>query len=882
MTHATPASLTFPLSPKVLKGLTEDLKTVFQEKRAQLEVAFDRDFDTERYLSEHASALDDAIVGLAQRLLPETGLAVAAVGGYGRKELYPFSDIDLLVLVGSPYLTEPMSQALEAFSTALWSFGLSVGLSVRDTEAFHEEALKDVSVATTYLEHRFLFGSEALLEGEMTRFLKDLNPRHFFRDKMLERERRYQRFEETPYALEPNLKESPGGLRDLQVFLWCAKAAGLARNWEEMATQHLVTQAEYERLMEAHKTLQTYRIALHLSTKRHEDRLLFDVQETLAARLGVGPDGAQRASERLMKRFYLEAKAVTQINQIEIQTLEEHLFGRRGETEPVALDETFALVGNELDLLSRSGLKADPQGLLRAFYLRFTTPGVSRFSTRLMRAIWHAAPQVIDEDFRHNPENRALFLKLLAMKHADQALELLNAWGVLERLIPAFSPVVGQMQHDLYHIFTVDQHTLRCVRNVARFSQSEFAHEYPLCSQLAVAIPEKWPLLLAALFHDIGKGQGGQHAEIGAKALTTFCQDWAIDPATTDFVVFLVREHLLMSKVAQKEDTSDPEVIARFAKAVGSKPYLDALYLLTVADIRATSPKVWTPWKAQLLEGLYLTSLPFVSQQGDVPSVADTLEARREKAKALLTDAITEDERQALWDTLDVVYLMRNTAEDIAWQTKELCLGRRRQAALGLDPSHPIVKVRLAPKIEGLEVLLSMPDRKDLFLRAVAFFGHLGLSVLDARIHTTVDGLVIDTFLLTDRFAHHEPNRLVETIERELPEAFGDGEILPYSGGRLSRRSRHFPTPPELHMVPTQRGKTWLLSITTTDRVGLLFDLSQVFTKWHVNLETAKIATLGERVEDVFRLSGAELANDETLLQFEADVMSAIAPKKRR
>lgn len=853
----------------------DDVRTAFDAARSRLRNEFLRTLDASAYLHDHADALDEAVVALARLHLPETGLSVVAVGGYGRRELYAYSDIDLLILLKDDHGIDP--DRIEAFTTSLWRLGLTVGAAVRTEEAFLEEARKDVSVATTYLEPRLLFGEGALLEKAMADFAAELDPRTFFRDKMLELDRRYQRFDYTPFALEPNVKESPGGLRDLHVFLWCAKAAGWAEQLEDMADSGLITMSELSALMACREKIRRFRLGLHLISRRHEDRLLFDVQEPLAEMLGYEGTGARRASEVMMTDYYRHAKALTQVSSIEMQTIRERLFPKaKSPVEPI--DDVFGRQGDELALLEPAGIEKNPHALLRAFLLLHTSPGLTRFSTPLMRALWHGAEHLINDAFRADRINQATFLKIMSLKKGVfHALDAINAYGILERFLPEFAPIVGQMQHDLYHMFTVDQHTLRLLRNIEHFHRSEFAHDYPLCSQIASGLKDPLVLNLAALFHDIAKGRGGQHAELGAVDAAAFARRFSLSKDRADTLVFLVREHLLLSHIAQKEDISDPAVIERFAKRIGTRERLDLLYLLTHADVRATSPKVWTPWKAELLETLYLfTERFFRTESHEALTVGSTLELRKTEARRLLAKRLPEERYLPFWKTLDLVYWMRHTSETIAWHTEVLAPG----AECPGDEERIIVSARRAPKIDGFEVLLSMKDQKDVFLRAVAFLGSLHLSVVDARIHTTPEGRVIDTFLVVDRFERYDPDRLPAHIEEEMPRAMAAKGLPPAPIGRLSRRSRHFPITPVVRMRPDESGKSWLLTIITTDRVGLLYAMSEVFTRWRLDLHSAKIATLGERVEDVFRLTGDSLEQDDTLLSFEADLLNVLSPGK--
>ena len=847
----------------------------FQEERQRLASLWEANHDPQAYLRAHTAVLDQAIRSMVTlHDLPTKDIAIIAVGGYGRAELFPFSDIDLLVLTTDACSENTEVQdKISAFVTELWELRLTVGASVRSVSSFLSEAANDVSIATTYLESRCLWGNTALYTQSRQRFMETLDARRFFRDKMLELARRHQKFEDTPYSLEPNLKESPGGLRDLQVFLWCAQAAGVAESVTDMKTAGLITEREMHTLMACARHLETLRISLHLITKRAENRLLFDVQEELAKSLGYTETQQLRPSEALMKRYYLNAKAVVQMSVIQLQAIADRLFGSYDNVTPVPLERAFVARGDEMDIVNDDVFETDPNAILRLFYVYHSHPELTRLSTRLLRALWHASPN-IDEAYRHNPIHQQTFLDILRMpKGTYHSLKLMNMWDVLGRFLPPFRQIVGQMQHDLYHIFTVDQHTLRVVRNIRRFARSEFAHEYPFCAQIMSELPDNWRLTLAGLYHDIGKGSGGQHSDIGAEKVTHFCQTFGLTQATTEFVSFLVREHLTMSQTAQKKDISDPDVVRNFLEVVKTKERLDALYLLTVADIRATSPKVWTPWKAQLLEALYRATLAMMTGEDSAVSTEHTLIERKTRALDLLGTQVSDADREAFWQELNVVYFMRHTPEEIAWHTQTL--------AQHIHTPNPIIEIKRSERMGGILILLYLPDRKDLFLRAVAALGKSGLSVIDARVHTTHHGWALDTFLVTDRYERDDLEMLDAKIRKDLLTLLTSDKPLPVAPkGKLSRRSKHFPTRTMVTTVPDESGRAWILNVICTDRPGLLYSISEILARYGINLQTARIATLGERAEDVFLIDSPTLSDDETLLKLEADLVEAVTPPK--
>ncbi|MFA7624248.1 MAG: [protein-PII] uridylyltransferase, partial [Pusillimonas sp.] len=534
--------------------------------------------------------------------LPPGG-CLAAVGGYGRGELFPWSDIDVLILLARE--PDPHDQSLlEALVTALWDLGFDVGHSVRTLEDCRREAANDITVETALMEVRWLAGSKPLLAALQAAMSEQRDPQAFFQAKRAEMQQRHARHQDTPYALEPNCKEAPGGLRDLMVILWIAQASGIGQTWREIGQTDLLTPAEYRALRRAELAFKRLRIELHLLAGRREDRLLFDLQPALAKIYGFEGTKTRRASELLMQRYYWAARVVNQLNTILMQTLEERLFPPP-ENSGSIIDDEFCVRHNRLDIRRPDALERNPTLLLRAFLVMQERPELTGLSSQVMRAMWHAR-RLIDTQFRRNPVNRYLFLQIFqqprGIVHALRRMTLLN---ILPRYLPEFRKIVGQMQHDLFHAYTVDQHTLRVIRNLRRFTMPEHAQEFPLASQLVADMDRHWLLYVAALYHDIAKGRGGDHSELGAKDALRFCRQHNISADDTDLVVFLVREHLSMSSFAQKRDLTDPHTIHEFAARIKNERRLGALYLLTVADIRGTSPKVWNSWKGKLLEDLY-------------------------------------------------------------------------------------------------------------------------------------------------------------------------------------------------------------------------------------------------------------------------------------
>ncbi|MBS0292979.1 MAG: [protein-PII] uridylyltransferase, partial [Proteobacteria bacterium] len=631
---------------------------------------------TIRSLLRKLSTLADGLLcRLWTRAQLPPGWALVAVGGYGRAQLFPHSDVDVLLLL--PDATAAADDAarapIETFIGSCWDAGLEIGSSVRTVSECLAESAADVTVQTALLESRLVCGSAALFDEFRGRYEVQMDPRAFLVAKTLEMRQRHTKYEDTPYALEPNCKESPGGLRDLQLILWAARAAGLGGHWRELAANGLATPFEVRQIERNEALLFLIRARLHLLAGRREDRLVFDLQTAVAEAFGyrsTAPDGkrlAMRASETLMRRYYWAAKAVSQLSQILLLGIEERLNPSTHELRPI--NARFFEKAGLIEVASDDLYERHPHAILETFLLYESTMGLKDLSARTLRALYNARA-VMDGRFRRDPANRALFMQILRQPRGiTHAMRLMNQTSVLGRYLWSFRRIVGQMQHDLFHVYTVDQHVLMVLRNMRRFFMAEHAHEYPFCSQLASGWDKPWVLYIAALFHDIGKGRGGDHSRIGAQESRRFCRQHGVEREDARLIEFLVAEHLTMSQVAQKQDLSDPDVIHAFARRVVNERNLTALYLLTVADIRGTSPKVWNAWKGKLLEDLYRATLRVLG--GRAPDPAAEIEARKREALILLAlSSLPHEAHRNLWDTLDVSYFMRHEAPDIAWHTR--------------------------------------------------------------------------------------------------------------------------------------------------------------------------------------------------------------------
>jgi [protein-PII] uridylyltransferase len=587
-----------------------------------------------------------------------------------------------------------------------------------------------------------------------------------------------------------------------------------------------------------------------------------------------------------MRHYYWAAKAVAQLNQILLLNIEERL--NPTAQPPLPINERFADKAGLIEVRSDELYQREPHAILETFLVYQTTEGAKGLSARTLRALYNARP-VMNAKFRADPANRETFRRIVMEPEGiTHATRLMNQTSVLGRYLWVFRHIVGQMQHDLFHVYTVDQHILMVLRNVRRFFIADHSHEYPFCSQLAAGWDKPWIFYIAALFHDIAKGRGGDHSDLGARDVRAFCRQHGIERADARLIEFLVAEHLTMSRMAQKEDLSDPDVINTFAQRVGNERYLTALYLLTVADIRGTSPKVWNAWKGKLLEDLYRYTLRALG--GRAPDPDAVIEARKREALSMLAlHALPHLAHKALWDTLDVSYFMRHQADEIAWHTRVLTreLAVRAVASKAAspeavereaqEPDNSIVRARLSPEGEGLQVLVYAPDQHDLFARICGYFDNAGFSILDARIHTTHTGHALDTFQVVAPTLAEHYRALTAMVENDLALAIDQRGPLPApSKGRLSRRVKSFPITPRVDLRPDEKAQRWLLSVSASDRAGLLYCITRVLARYDISVQLAKITTLGERVEDTFLISGSQLQVNKRQIEIETELLETL------
>lgn len=778
-----------------------------------------------------------------------TEAALFAIGGFGRGLLFPHSDVDLLVLVERA--DPPRLRALEQCFSTLWDVGLKVGHAVRDPAQCRALAAEDASVFTSLLDARRLAGDPAL-EARLRAIVDDPQlwpPRAYLDARLAERNARHARYNDTAYNLEPNIKDGPGGLRTLDALRWLGRRLAHANDFSEMAADGLLDPAEQENLEQAEATLRSYRWALHLEAGRPEERLLFDYQRPLAERLGFRDEHAKNLGvEQFMQGYYRAASQVERLGAQMVERFEEML---EPPSEPLPVGKDFVRFGARIAVRDPERLLAHPAALVELFIERLKTPGIVGFTADTMRRL-HQATAVLDGQLAGDPSVLKAFLELLRMgAPAADALWRMNRHGLLAAILPAFGRVFGRMQYDLFHAYTVDEHTLRVLYNVARFADPAAKTQFPIACDIWPTLEKPELLLLAALFHDIAKGRGGDHSVLGEEDARQFCAKLGLPSEEGELVAWLVRWHLLMSTTAQRQDITDSDVVERFAKAVGDRRRLDLLYLLTIADIIGTSPKLWNGWKDRLLADLYTAAHYALRSEEEVFADAPTrVRECLERAMDLLTkEGFSVADCAHAWTDFPELSFLRHRPEQIAWQTAAIL---RAKGVTPLVEVHPL-SVRGAT-----ELFVYVPDRDGLFAALTAMLDRLHFSVMEARILSSHTGMALDTFLLLDAGTQQPATeQRAEELKQRMYRALSQpGHTHQPSKRNMSRHLKHFQMTPKIAF--NLAGDRTRLSLVGTDRPGLLAAVAQAMAEAGVRVHDARIATFGERAEDYFLVTNRQ------------------------
>ena len=829
----------------VTKQSIAQMKAQLKAQQNLVEIVFFQHKNAAQLLKKNTQLIDILLKQIWLQANIHKDVCLIAVGGYGRQELFPFSDIDLLFLLPNQH-DVVLNQQIEVMIGLLWDIGLNVGHSVRTLDECLNEAAQDVTVQTNMLESRLLMGDKENYQLLTQQINHLMQPAAFFAAKFKEQDNRHAKFNDTAYNLEPNIKESPGGLRDLNMIVWLARSQNLGKNWSELAKNKLITSLECRLIKRHERNLQTLRIRLHYLAKRREDRLLFDYQNELAINLGYETTQRKRASEQLMQSYYRSVKYISLINEILLKSLESTLSINAPTIVPI--NTRFEARNGLLAAKSAKLLQMQPTAIMESFLLLQQHPDLTGMSANLLREL-QRVKKLVNRDFRDLAENKALFLNILSQPNGvNHALRRMNDCGILGQYIPAFGKIIGQMQHDLFHVYTVDEHILNVLANLRRFAKPALKHEFPLCSELFAAFEKPHLLYLAALFHDIAKGRGGDHSSLGTKDARRFCKLHGLPKEESNLVAWLVEAHLKMSATAQKMDLSDPAVIEQFAQFVKTEKRLQALYLLTVADIRGTSPAVWNAWKARLLESLFYATRRTLGEERF--SLQQTIQLRQQEAAYKLTKyGLQAKSYQALWDNVGEAYFVRFEADEIAWQSRLL--------TPHVFTDAPIVRARLSPSGDGIQAMIYTRDQDDLFARICNFFDRMAYSIVQAKIYTTNHGYALNSFIVLDQSGKSVSySGLLKFIEVELSEKILATTPLeaPLSG-RVSRQVKHMPFVTQVNISAEASSHMHTLELITSDRLGLLAKVAFIFLKLNVDLHNAKINTLGSRAEDGFLVS---------------------------
>ena len=807
-----------------------------------------------------------SLFGLANR----DDVALVAVGGYGRGELHPCSDVDLLVLLSNAP-EQALRDSLERFVAFLWDMGLEIGHAVRTLDECVDLARDDITVATNIMEARTLAGNDILREQLEDR----TGPEHmwdsaaFFAAKWQEQTTRHKRFNDTEYNLEPDLKNAPGGLRDVQMIAWVAKRHFNTDSLEALVSNGFLTPEEYGVLRKCLDYLWEVRWQLHVQTERNENRLLFDHQRQLADRLGHENSSANLAVEHFMKDFYRVALALSVLNEMLLQLFDEVILRSDTQEQVRPLNRRFQVRNDYLEISNPDVFEQHPSALLEAFVLMAQNPDLKGIRASTVRALIYHRRQINDA-FRNDPTNTNLFMQLLRSPHAlFSQLRRMKRYGILGKYLPEFGNIIGMMQYDLFHIYTVDAHTLLVIKNMRRLRYEDLREEFPLASEVFYRLPKPELLYASGLYHDIAKGRGGDHSELGADDAIAFCQRHGLTAWDGKLVAWLVRNHLTMSVTAQRKDISDPDVVYDFARKVGDLVHLDYLYVLTVADINATNPTLWNSWRASLLRQLYTETKRALRRGLNNPvEKQDWIDETRDAALRLLTDRDHDGpEIETLWANIGDEYFLRETPRDIAWHTEAL-LDRE-------DPEDPLVLIRESSQsvlAGGSQIFIYTPDTRNLFSATVNAIDSLGLTIMDARIITSVDGFSLDTYIVLDEQGTPigEDWARIEQIRKTLTETlkYPDRYASTVSR-RMPRRNKHFDVPTQVVISNDIVNDRTAVDIQTLDRPGLLAHIGRIFMRFEILVQNARIATLGERAEDVFFITDldGEPVSDPTLCQ---------------
>jgi [protein-PII] uridylyltransferase len=869
------------------KEKLQDFKQLIKQNDLALQQKFDPHLSVKDLLDENSDFIDEILTASWQHFLADKAenLCLIAVGGYGRRELFPHSDIDIVIILDDGNVSV-YQEMLTNFLTFLWDIGLKPGQSVRTVEQSVMEAQSDQTIMTSLMENRLITGSTTLCQNLRAEITPDkIWPSdQFFAAKMLEQQLRHAKYHDTAYNLEPNIKEGPGGLRDMQVITWVFKRHYDSKTLRELIQYGFLPESEYKQLISALHVLWRIRYALHLLTGRSEDRLIFDYQRDLARQFGFSTENQKYNEdvEQFMQFYFKTILELQRLNEMLLQLFYERFVLGESSKAAQPLNDHFVVINDYIVAKDEKVFERQPLALLEIFLIlqkNTTLKGIRATTIRLIRKNLH----LIDDSFRTNKAANHLFMEIFRQPHGiTTQLRRMNRYGVLAAYLPCFANIVARMQYDLFHIYTVDEHTLFVIRNLRRFSLEKHQHELPFCNDVFTLINKQEILFIAALFHDIAKGLKGDHSTIGEDIARDFCRQHDFSAYDTKLVTWLVRNHLVMSMTAQRKDISDPDVIHEFAQKVGSIEYLNHIYLLTVADIRATSPELWNAWKDSLLKELYSATHSALRRGLQNPlALKDRIfEHKKEAQDALIELGFTESVVEQLWQHVSDDYFLRYSSDEIIWQSSAIASANEREL--------PLVILRSQTRRGSAEVFVYAKNVGAVFSLSTATLDQLGLTILDARIMTTDDDYVLNTFQVLEQSG--EPindSYRIKHICNVLRTNLQQQNVKEHRNiHRLSRQAKHFPIPTKIKFHPDPLNKQTIMELITTDRSGLLSQVGKVFNKQGINLHSARITTIGSRAEDMFYITDLQRqpltdANRQEQLREELlYVLDNIKPKK--
>lgn len=834
-------------------------KEAISQATEELHRRFRAGEETGFLLRQRATFMDHLLGTLWDRHnLDQNPVALVAVGGYGRGELHPHSDIDILLLQGD--VGEGAESGMEQFLMTLWDIGLQVGHSVRSVAECVEAARGDITILTNLMEARVLRGPATLMQSVQ----EQTGPAHmwpeaeFFRAKLDEQRNRHQKYADTEYNLEPNVKSSPGGLRDLQIIGWIARRH-LGDGYEtRLASADFLPEEDLKILRDGREFMWRVRYALHMISDREEDRLLFDHQRELAELWGF-EDGDRLAVEQFMQVYYRWAQSLGMLNEVMIQNFEQAILSNDRKDQIKAINQRFQVRNSYIEAVHDGVFEEWPPAVLEVFLLSARDESITGIAANTIRLLRDSL-YLVDEEFRNTEICQDMFMDFLRSPYRlTRLLKRMTRYGVLGRYIPEFGQIIGQMQHDLFHAYTVDAHTLEVIENIRRFLIPEFADRFPVTSRVAARLPKIELLYLAGMFHDIGKGRGGDHSELGAVDAEQFCKRHRLSQRDTNLVVWLVQNHLVMSAVSQRRDISDPDVILQFAQHVGDQVRLDYLFSLTVADINGTNPTLWNAWRGSLLRQLYTETKRALRRglENPVDKQVWIDEARSQAEDLLEYRGFTLEDLRELWQERGEDYFLREKPEDIAWHTEAI--------AGHFDRSQPLVLIRSSVDssvANTTQIFIHARSSAQLFPRICAQLEMLDLSIYDARIYNANDGMTLDTFFVlgSDGKSIAADSARLDYIRANLARDLAkDEDVLETVQRRTPRRQRSFAMPTETSMSVDEIKHYSVLEVLSPDRPGLLARIGRIFVEFDIELQAAKIQTLGERVEDVFFITDGDL-----------------------